>query len=172
MTAFYTFRMVGMAFFGEESKHVKHMKETGHHIHEVGKVMWLPFGILAVATIVGGLIGPIFEAQLHHTFAEYLASSFGIREHTTTENSGRAATTILGLNPTAASGVCWRLCDRRGARVRILYWKTCRSENNISISNYKGHLEIFVQQMVSEYCIILGWSNWPSSNLSSSMEIL
>ena len=102
MTAFYTFRMVGMAFFGEESKHVKHMKETGHHIHEVGKVMWLPFGILAVATIVGGLIGPIFEAQLHHTFAEYLASSFGIREHTTTENSGRAATTILGLNPTAA----------------------------------------------------------------------
>ena len=58
MTAFYTFRMVGMAFFGEESKHVKNLKETGHHIHEVGKVMWLPFAILAVATIAVGLIGP------------------------------------------------------------------------------------------------------------------
>src|SRR6188472_4779273 len=86
MTAFYTFRMVGMAFFGEESKHVKNLKETGHHIHEVGKVMWLPFAILAVATIAVGLIGPLFEAQLHHTFAEYLTGSFGIKEHISVES--------------------------------------------------------------------------------------
>jgi NADH-quinone oxidoreductase subunit L len=103
MTAFYTFRMVGMAFFGEESKHVKNLKETGHHIHEVGKVMWLPFAILAVATIAVGLIGPLFEAQLHHTFAEYLTGSFGIKEHISVESPRKAAETFLGINPTAAA---------------------------------------------------------------------
>lgn len=102
MTAFYTFRMVGMAFFGEESKHVKDLKATGHHIHEVSKVMWLPFAILAVATIAVGLIGPIFEAQLHHTFAEYLAGSFGIKEHISVESPHKAVETFLGINPTAA----------------------------------------------------------------------
>jgi len=102
MTAFYTFRMVGMAFFGEESKHVKNLKETGHHIHEVGKVMWLPFAILAVATIAVGLIGPLFEAQLHHTFAEYLTGSFGIKEHISVESPRKAAETFMGINPTAA----------------------------------------------------------------------
>jgi NADH-quinone oxidoreductase subunit L len=103
MTAFYTFRMVGMAFFGEESKHVKNLKETGHHIHEVGKVMWLPFAILAVATIAVGLIGPLFEAQLHHTFAEYLTGSFGIKEPAKAENTSKAAETFMGINPTAAA---------------------------------------------------------------------
>ena len=103
MTAFYTFRMVGMAFFGEESKHVKNLMETGHHIHEVGKVMWLPFAILAVATIAVGLIGPLFEAQLHHTFAEYLTGSFGIKEHISVESPRKAAETFLGINPTAAA---------------------------------------------------------------------
>jgi len=103
MTAFYTFRMVGMAFFGEESKHVKNLKETGHHIHEVGKVMWLPFAILAVATIAVGLIGPLFEAQLHHTFAEYLTGSFGIKKHISVESPRKAAEAFLGINPTAAA---------------------------------------------------------------------
>jgi len=103
MTAFYTFRMVGMAFFGEESKHVKNLKETGHHIHEVGKVMWLPFAILAVATIAVGLIGPLFEAQLHHTFAEYLTGSFGIKEQISVESPRKAAETFMGINPTAAA---------------------------------------------------------------------
>jgi NADH-quinone oxidoreductase subunit L len=74
MTAFYTFRMVGMAF-----------------------------AILAVATIAVGLIGPLFEAQLHHTFAEYLSGSFGIKETANTENTSKAAETFMGINPTAAA---------------------------------------------------------------------
>ncbi|HEY1247568.1 MAG TPA: NADH-quinone oxidoreductase subunit L [Nitrososphaera sp.] len=102
MTAFYTFRMVGMAFFGDESKYVKNLKQAGHHIHEVGKVMWVPFAVLAIATIAVGLIGPLFEAQLHHVFAEYLAGSFGIREHINGESPQKARETFLGINPTAA----------------------------------------------------------------------
>src|SRR5919202_702225 len=50
MTAFYTFRMIGMAFFGKKSKHIEEMEHKGHHLHEVGPSMWEPFAILAVAS--------------------------------------------------------------------------------------------------------------------------
>ena len=80
MTAFYTFRMLGMAFFGGASRHLKEMDAKGHHLHEVSKVMWVPFGILAGATIAIGLVGIAFEEELHHVFAVYLDSSFGIPE--------------------------------------------------------------------------------------------
>src|SRR5262249_19238588 len=77
MTAFYTFRMVGMAFFGKPSKNVEEL-EKGHHLHEVSAVMWVPFAVLAVATIVIGVAGFVFEAQIHSLFANYLGTYFGI----------------------------------------------------------------------------------------------
>jgi NADH-quinone oxidoreductase subunit L len=82
MTAFYTFRMIGMAFFGKESKHLEEVQNKGNHLHEVGKSMWIPFGILAVATIVIGAVGFIFEEQLQHILGEYLNNSFDISEET------------------------------------------------------------------------------------------
>jgi NADH-quinone oxidoreductase subunit L len=97
MTAFYTFRMVGMAFFGGKSRHLEEMEHKGHHIHEVGRVMWVPYGILAVGTIVLGVAGFVFEPQLHHMMSEYLAESFGIHG----EESGERG--FLGLNPVAAA---------------------------------------------------------------------
>jgi NADH-quinone oxidoreductase subunit L len=87
MTAFYTFRMLGMAFFGDPSKHLKELDAKGHHVHEVSKVMWVPFGILAGATIVIGLVGISFEEELHHVFAVYLDSSFGIPEEGVPESA-------------------------------------------------------------------------------------
>lgn len=93
MTAFYTFRMIGMAFFGKESKHVEEIQNKGSHLHEVGKSMWIPFGILAVTTIVIGSVGFIFEDQLHHILGEYLSQSYNIGEGT--EES------TFELNPTA-----------------------------------------------------------------------
>lgn len=98
MTAFYTFRMIGMAFFGGKSKHLEEMEHRGHHVHEVGRVMWVPFGILAIGTIVLGVAGFAFEPQLHHMMSEYLAESFGIHGK---EEAGYRA--FLGLNPTAAA---------------------------------------------------------------------
>ena len=110
MTAFYTFRMMGMAFFGKESRHLEDMQNEGHHLHEVGKSMWIPFGALAVATISIGLIGFIFEEQLHHFLGEYLADSFGIAEE---ERGGsesvarvedQGSPSFLGLNSAALVG--------------------------------------------------------------------
>lgn len=110
MTAFYTFRMMGMAFFGKESRHLEDMQNEGHHLHEVGKSMWIPFGALAVATISIGLIGFIFEEQLHHFLGEYLADSFGIVEEEPdgSESVARVedqeSTSFLGLNSAALVG--------------------------------------------------------------------
>src|SRR5215203_250947 len=107
MTAFYTFRMLGMAFFGKESRHLEEMQHEGHHLHEVGKSMWIPFGALAIATIAIGLIGFIFEDQIHHLLGEYLADSFGIseqgqRDPEMTEGiESQEGSTFLGLNATA-----------------------------------------------------------------------
>ena len=78
MTAFYTFRMVGLVFFGKASPNVTNIENKGHRIREVNQIMWIPFAVLAVASIAIGVIGFAFEGQLHHLFSIYLASSFGI----------------------------------------------------------------------------------------------
>src|ERR671913_725804 len=107
MTAFYTFRMIGMAFFGKKSRHIEEMEHRGHHVHEAGAKMWVPYAILAIASIAIGVIGFVFEAELHHLFGEYLAESFGIQGE---EESEEAPVTIapegdrtwFGLSPIAA----------------------------------------------------------------------
>jgi NADH-quinone oxidoreductase subunit L len=108
MTAFYTFRMIGMAFFGRGSKHVEELEHHGH-LHEVGRSMWVPFAILAIASIVIGVGGFAFEAQIHHLFAGYLEHSFGIQgeeEHAdevVIPIAPEGDRTVLGLNPMAAA---------------------------------------------------------------------
>src|SRR5687767_6019884 len=97
MTAFYTFRMVGMVFFGTKSKHIQtieqtsynnsqsvsslssqpsdehnHQQDTKHTIHEVSPLMWLPFAILAISTVFIGLVGFFFEQEIHSIMASYL----------------------------------------------------------------------------------------------------
>jgi NADH-quinone oxidoreductase subunit L len=117
MTAFYTFRMLGMTFFGKESTHIKHSEEKGHRVHEVGAVMWIPFAILAVASIAIGLVGFVFEHQLHELFSAYLANVFGIGvggeeivSHEIPETDQSVAVPLvtepsafLGLDPAAAT---------------------------------------------------------------------
>src|ERR671928_1571812 len=66
MTAFYTFRMIGMAFFGKKSKHLKEIEESGHHLHEVSASLWVPFAILAIATISIGVVVFLFGAKITH----------------------------------------------------------------------------------------------------------
>src|ERR1044072_9369217 len=108
MTAFYSFRMIGMVFFGKKSEYLDEMEHSGHHLHEVGKNMWIPFAILAVATIAIGLVGFMFEGQITHLLGGYLAQSFGIGKegvlpHEAQAGGGNTSTTFLGLNPIAAT---------------------------------------------------------------------
>ena len=101
ITAFYTTRMMGMVFFGKNSKHVEKMESEGHHIHEAPKSMWIPYGILAVLTIGIGIVGLSAEEGIHHLFGEYLEHSFGIHsEHYSGELSVLPGF-LSGLNPIA-----------------------------------------------------------------------
>jgi NADH-quinone oxidoreductase subunit L len=78
LTAFYTFRMVGLTFFGKPSKNIVELEAKGHRVHEVDRIMWMPFAILAIASIAIGLVGFAFEGQIHSLFAYYLSNTFGI----------------------------------------------------------------------------------------------
>ena len=101
ITAFYTTRMMGMVFFGKNSKHVEKMESEGHHIHEAPKSMWIPYGILALLTIGIGIVGLSAEEGIHHLFGEYLEHSFGIHsEHYSGEVSVLPGF-LSGLNPIA-----------------------------------------------------------------------
>ena len=76
-------------------------------IHEVKPIMWVPFAILAILTIFIGLVGFIFEEEIHSIMANYLFSSFGIGEGIVTHNSANnilqqnGDQTTKALNPLA-----------------------------------------------------------------------
>lgn len=68
LTFFYSIRMVGMIFLGRKSKHLIHLEKEGAHVHEASSVMWAPYTILAMVTLLIGLTGPMVEGELHHFF--------------------------------------------------------------------------------------------------------
>ena len=81
MTAFYTFRMIGMVFFGKPSTHLKKISKAGNHIGDPSRIMFIPYGILALITLAIGLSGPLFEGFLADSLAHHLEHSFNIVIH-------------------------------------------------------------------------------------------
>ena len=67
LTAFYMFRMVFVAFFGEPRDH--HI-----HAHESPRVMTVPLMILAFFSLVIGWVGIPF---LGNQFADFMAGTLG-----------------------------------------------------------------------------------------------
>jgi NADH-quinone oxidoreductase subunit L len=97
ITAFYSVRMLSLTFLGKKSKHIHELEHEGHHVHEAPKVMWIPYSILAVATVLFG-IGAItllplggFGGWLEHTFESYLSRLPGM-EHSSTLLAAELAT--------------------------------------------------------------------------------
>jgi NADH-quinone oxidoreductase subunit L len=77
ITFFYSLRMIAITFLGHKSEHLEELEREGHHVHEVSKVMWVPYTVLAAATIVIGFVGPFFEHFMH----EFLEPSMHILHH-------------------------------------------------------------------------------------------
>ena len=72
LTAFYMFRLLFLAFFGE----FRGTEAQKHHLHESPASMTFPLIILAILAAVGGFMGaPMFTGG-HHYLAEYLAPIF------------------------------------------------------------------------------------------------
>ncbi len=73
LTAFYMFRLIYMTFYGKP----RYDHHTAEHLHESPKVMTVPLMVLAVLSVIGGLIGwpavlgggAWFEHFLHPVFA-------------------------------------------------------------------------------------------------------
>jgi NADH-quinone oxidoreductase subunit L len=72
LTAFYSIRMVGLAFFG-------HGKGESEHLHDAGLREFSTYGILAAATLAIGFVGPLFENSLFSALSSYIAA-FGVIE--------------------------------------------------------------------------------------------
>jgi NADH-quinone oxidoreductase subunit L len=75
MTAFYTFRLIFLAFFGAP----RMSREAAHHVHESPPVMTVPLVVLSLLTIVAGwAVGVPSE---HGTrFARFLSPVFPLHE--------------------------------------------------------------------------------------------
>ena len=72
LTAFYMFRLLFLAFFGE----FRGTAEQQKHLHESPASMTLPLVVLALLAAVGGLLGAPMLTGGHHYLAEYLAPIF------------------------------------------------------------------------------------------------
>jgi NADH-quinone oxidoreductase subunit L len=69
LTFLYSLKVIGLVFFAPKSEHVMKLEDEGHHVHEAPALMWVPYVILAVATIGIGLAGPFVESSLAHALA-------------------------------------------------------------------------------------------------------
>ncbi len=72
LTAFYSLRMIGLVFYGSP-------REESREAHEAPKIMWIPYLILAIISLLLGLAAPILEHDLQKIFGEYLLA--GEAEH-------------------------------------------------------------------------------------------
>jgi NADH-quinone oxidoreductase subunit L len=111
MTAFYTFRLVFLAFFGGP----RMPKEVAHHIHESPAVMTLPLVVLAILTVVAGLAVGIPSSQ-GTAFAHFLAPVLPLEE---AEHSAGVAFSLLVLSALVAiAGVAlaWMVYGRTPVR--------------------------------------------------------
>jgi NADH-quinone oxidoreductase subunit L len=69
LTFIYSLKALGLVFFGPPSEHLKKLEQEGHHIHEAPRLMWVPYLIMAAATVLIGLAGPYVESFFTHALA-------------------------------------------------------------------------------------------------------
>jgi NADH-quinone oxidoreductase subunit L len=71
-TSFYMFRMLYLTFYGK----FRGTHEQEHHLHESPPSMTIPLIILAILSVIGGLIGIPESLGGHHWLEHYLAPVF------------------------------------------------------------------------------------------------
>jgi NADH-quinone oxidoreductase subunit L len=102
MTAYYTWRMVALTFFGAERFDVAKV-----HPHESPAVMTLPLWILAILSVIGGVLGLPHLFHVQHLLGEWLApvtrsGTAILSAHGTHELADHYAWALLGLGAAVA----------------------------------------------------------------------
>jgi len=69
LTILYSLKVIGLVFCATPSEHVRKLEEGGHRVHEAPRVVWVPYAIMAAATIAIGLAGPYVESFLTNSLA-------------------------------------------------------------------------------------------------------
>ena len=64
LTFIYSLKIVGWVFLGPKSAHLKELEQEGAMIHEARPIMYIPYLLLAVVTILIGVAGPLVEQAL------------------------------------------------------------------------------------------------------------
>jgi len=110
LTAFYTFRLVFLAFFGAP----RMTQEARRHVHESPTVMTLPLTLLAILTVVAGIA--LGAPSSHGTaFARFLAPVLPLHE---ADHGATGKVLILLSIVVAVAGVllAWMMYGRRPVR--------------------------------------------------------
>jgi NADH-quinone oxidoreductase subunit L len=95
LTFIYSLKIVGSVFLGPKSAHIKELEQEGSIIHEASPLVYIPYVLLAAATIVIGVAGPIVEQAL----SEFLSRGLALAAVT----SGRpAAVNLQYISPEVA----------------------------------------------------------------------
>ncbi|MEK6743849.1 MAG: NADH-quinone oxidoreductase subunit L [Nitrospirota bacterium] len=181
MTAFYSFRLIYLTFFGKSR--MDH--EVEHHVHESPKIMTVPLMILAFFSITIGWIG-IPGAIIHHAnlFADFLAPVFPAAHHGGAESRGLELGLMVFSVVVALAG--WRLAyvlyvkktsipDAIAEKFKGLY--------NLLLNKYKVdevYNAIFVDGLVHKLAkflhttgdvkIIDGFINWSAAAIGRTSE--
>jgi NADH-quinone oxidoreductase subunit L len=115
MTAFYTFRLIFLAFFGAP----RMSKDVAHHVHESPPVMTWPLIVLATLTIAAG--AAVGVPSEHGTpFARFLAPVLPLHE---SGHGGVAGIMLLVLSVlvvAAGIGLAWFMYIARPVRAEAL----------------------------------------------------
>ena len=97
MTAFYMFRLIFTAFFGANT--------DGHHAHESSQVMTMPLIILALLSIVSGLVGSPF---MNNIFGHFITAP-GVVHH----EANAVIMTVSSLIAMAGIFLAWLIYQKQ-----------------------------------------------------------
>jgi NADH-quinone oxidoreductase subunit L len=73
LTAFYSFRMLGIVFFGKTSTNIVEREGGDHGVREASPLMWVPYMVLAIGTLFIGLISAPLGVE---SFLEWASNSY------------------------------------------------------------------------------------------------
>ncbi|HXZ98632.1 MAG TPA: NADH-quinone oxidoreductase subunit L [Candidatus Acidoferrum sp.] len=95
LTFIYSLKIIGSVFLGPKSAHIKELEQKGSIINEASPLVYIPYVLLAAATIGIGVAGPVVEEAL----SQFLIRGLHL---TGAASSGAGAASLEHISPEVA----------------------------------------------------------------------